>query len=352
MTKHSIQQRANAEGSFGRLAQAVQFIAHVSIILCALGLSSKLDWPPSIGTAINSQVADITSHVRPASKPIDQRPATIPLATVELEYSFVQDLSKSLCKDPKFPGEHLSRYRTNETPQDAMNLHYVYKRLGNNITRANDGDKIENHGYKIHVAHGMDTLTTHLGQFGELSSELSSKLSSNTSSVTVTVPPVAVATTITTKDESIPIVPHPYLPLKQSTRRWPVASKTYTDKETRTMTVMNVMNLEDMCKRGPDVIEKAQGDWEVYDHYFKVHMWPKNWGDNPSHLAKVFGVVPRNPASGVVTDPGPLMLGDYYKGSFDDDTIVAISKMEKVKKIEHMRKLAGTDEQYDVHPFR
>ncbi|EQB59235.1 hypothetical protein CGLO_00407 [Colletotrichum gloeosporioides Cg-14] len=101
------------------------------------------------------------------------------------------------------------------------------------------------------------------------------------------------------------------------------------------MTVMNVMNLEDMYKKGSDVIEKTQDDWEVYDHYFKV-----------------FGVVRRNPASGVVTDPGPLMLGDYYKGFFDDDTIVAISKMEKVKKIEHMRKLAGTDEQYDVHPFR
>lgn len=147
MSRHSIQRHHNAGGSSGRLAQVVQFIAHVSIILCALGLSTKLDWPPSIRTAISK--ADITSHMRPATKPTDRRPATIPLATVGLEYPFVQDLSKSLCHDPKFSGEHPTRYRTNEIPQDAMNLQDVYKRLGNNITRANDGDRIKNHGYKI-----------------------------------------------------------------------------------------------------------------------------------------------------------------------------------------------------------
>lgn len=171
MSKHSIQRLGNARGSFNRLAQAVQFIAHISIILCALGLSSKLDWLPSIGTAANNQVGDITSHMCPATKPTDRRPATIPLPTVELEHPFVQDLSKSLCHDPKFPGEHPTWHRTNETPQDAMNLQNVYERLGSNITRANDGGRIENHGYNIHVAHGMDTLATHLAKVCRLLSK-------------------------------------------------------------------------------------------------------------------------------------------------------------------------------------
>ncbi|KAK1845214.1 hypothetical protein CCHR01_12165 [Colletotrichum chrysophilum] len=325
MSKHSIQRRDNVRGFFDRRTQAVQFIAHISIILCALGLGTKLDWPSSIGTIINNQVANIISHMRPATKPTYRRPATIPLATVELEYPFVQDLSKSLCRDPKVPGEHHTRRMTNETPQDAMNLQDVYKKMGSNITRANDGDRIENHGYKIHVAHGMDTLATHLGQVCRLLRETGvagvvmswphhicwrkacqmtysgyfsedaivgiSKLDgfrkvehlkndetdqiklhhdARPSPVNITVPSAAAATAITTEDNSISIVPHPCLPSNgegEGMWRWPASSKTCTDKECKeTGGLPARMNLDDIYKRGAGVIERAQGDWEVYNH--------------------------------------------------------------------------------------
>ncbi|KAL3296567.1 hypothetical protein RB213_007021 [Colletotrichum asianum] len=156
MSKHSIQRRDNARGSFDRLAQAFQFIAHM-----------RLRPQHKAGLAVihrnGHQQTSGRHHF--TTKPTDRCPATIPLATVELEYPFVQDLSKSLCHDPKFPGEHPTRHRTNETPQDAMNLQDVYERLGSNITQANDGDRIENHGYEIHVSNRMDNnLAKHFGQ--------------------------------------------------------------------------------------------------------------------------------------------------------------------------------------------
>ncbi|KAI8225171.1 hypothetical protein K4K57_008700 [Colletotrichum sp. SAR 10_99] len=156
--------------------------------------------------------------------------------------------------------------------------------------------------------------------------ELSSKLSSNTAPVNITVPSAAAATAVTTEDNSISIVPHPQtggLPAR--------------------------MNLDDIYKRGSGVIERAQGDWEVYDHYFKIYLRQEELWDKFKHLMGLSNVIQSAHASGVVTDRAGLMFfdKDYYRGFFDDDTIVAISKMEGVKKIEHMRKLAGNERPYD-----
>ncbi|KAJ0338455.1 hypothetical protein COL922a_005582 [Colletotrichum nupharicola] len=183
--------------------------------------------------------------------------------------------------------------------------------------------------------------------------ELSSKPSSNTAPVNITVPSAAAATAITTEDNSISIVPHPRLPSNgegEGMWRWPASSKTCTDKECKeTGGLPARMNLDDIYKRGAGVIERAQGDWEVYNHYFKIYLRQEELWDKYKHLMGLSNVIRSGHASGVVTDRVGLMVfdKDYYKGFFDDDTIGAISKMEGVKKIEHMRKLAGNERPYD-----
>ncbi|KAI8163949.1 hypothetical protein K4K49_006107 [Colletotrichum sp. SAR 10_70] len=183
--------------------------------------------------------------------------------------------------------------------------------------------------------------------------ELSSKLSSNTAPVNITVPSATEATAVTTEDNSISIVPHPRLPSNgegEGKWRWPASSKTCTDNECKeTGGLPARMNLDDIYKRGSGVIERAQGGWEVYDHYFKVYLRQEELWDKYKHLMGLSNVIRSVHASGVVTDRSGLMFfdKDYYKGFFDDDTIVAISKMEGVKKIEHMRKLAGNERPYD-----
>ncbi|KAF4879995.1 hypothetical protein CGCSCA1_v001353 [Colletotrichum siamense] len=183
--------------------------------------------------------------------------------------------------------------------------------------------------------------------------ELSSKLYSNTAPVNITVPSAAAATAITTEDNSVSIVPHAHLPFNgdgEGRWRWPASSKTCTDNECKeTGGLPARMNLDDIYKRGSGVIERAQGGWEVYDHYFKVYLRQEELWDKYKHLMGLSNVIRSVHASGVVTDRSGLMFfdKDYYKGFFDDDTIVAISKMEGVKKIEHMRKLAGNERPYD-----
>ncbi|KAI8304441.1 hypothetical protein K4K61_006178 [Colletotrichum sp. SAR11_59] len=190
-------------------------------------------------------------------------------------------------------------------------------------------------------------------EVGELSSELSSKLSSITAPVNITAPSAAAATAVATEDNSISIVPHPCLPFKgdgEGMWRWPASSKTCTDSECKeTGGPPARMNLDDIYKRESGVIERAQGDGQVYNHHFKIYLRQEELWDRFKHLTELSNVIRRNRASGVVTDQLGLMFfdKDYYKGFFDDDTIVAISKMEGVKKIEHMRDLPGNERRYD-----
>ncbi|KAF5501611.1 hypothetical protein CGCS363_v007018 [Colletotrichum siamense] len=183
--------------------------------------------------------------------------------------------------------------------------------------------------------------------------ELSSKLSYNTAPVNITVPSATESTAVTTEDNSIYIVPHPFLPSNgdgEGIWRWPASSKTCIDNECKeTGGLPARMNLDNIYKRGSGVVERAQGDWEVYNHYFKIYLRQEELWDRLKHLAELSNVIRSGRASGVVTDQVGLMLfdKDYYKGFFDDDTIVAISKMEGVKKIEHMRKVAGNERRYD-----
>ncbi|KAK2770728.1 hypothetical protein CKAH01_04235 [Colletotrichum kahawae] len=147
--------------------------------------------------------------------------------------------------------------RTNETPQDATNIQNVYKRSESKIAPVGHGDRLTN----------LSTTIT--------------PVITNTNPTSTTL--VALA-----KDTIVTIV-RPQVPSQEdidnSCRHpeWQVVPETCTDarilhglpNESGKAHVLPTMNLHEVYQRGSDRIERAQNGWEIYDHYFTIHI---DWG--------------------------------------------------------------------------